>query len=337
MKAFMVTGPRQAELAELKLPKLGPNEILIKVAAAGLCGTDCHIYAGDYFSAYPIIPGHEFAGAVWAIGADVTRFKVGQRVTADPNIFCESCYFCQQNLQNHCENFNATGVTVNGAFAGFVKVPEATVFDIGEIDFQQAAMIEPLACVIYGQERARPVVGQEVLIFGAGPIGLLHLQLAKHNGAAAVTVVDLNPDRLELAKKLGASRVLQAGPDLTKKLAETNSRGFELVIDSTGVPQVVEAAINYVRNNGRLLLFGVCPNNSKVAFNPYEIFHRDLTIIGSFALRKTFLPSIQLIGNKVIDLTQLVSEVIPLSELQNAIERMTKHETKMKVIVIPNE
>lgn len=336
MKAFIVTGPRQAELAEVKLPELDPKEILIKVAAAGLCGTDCHIYEGDYFSAYPLIPGHEFAGTVVAIGPEVTRFKVGQRVTADPNIFCEGCYFCQQNLQNHCENFNATGVTVNGAFAEYVKVPEATVFDIGAIDFQQAALIEPLACVIYGQERARPVVGQEVLIFGAGPIGLLHLQLAKHNGAAAVTVVDLNPDRLELAEKLGASRIVLASPDLASKLSVINSRGFELVIDSTGVPQVVEEAINYVRNNGRLLIFGVCPNNSKVAFNPYEIFHRDLTIIGSFALRKTFLPSIQLMGNGVIDLTDLVSEVIPLSELQNAIQRMTARQTKMKVLIIPN-
>lgn len=337
MKAYIITGKQKAEIRQVEVPIVGDDDVLIKVEAAGLCGTDCHIYQGEYFSSYPLIPGHEFAGTVAAVGRKVTQVAVGQRVTSDPNIFCEKCYFCQQNLQNHCENFHATGVTRNGAFAEYVLVPESTVFPIGDIDFIHAALIEPLACVVYGQERARPVLGQNVLIFGAGAIGLLHLQLAKHNGAASVTMVDLNSERLEVAKKLGANYVVKADSELDNSLKAISRKGFQLVIDATGIPKVIEQAIQYIRNDGTFLLFGVCPNDSKISVNPYEIFKRDLKIIGSFALRKTFRPAIALIENRVINVEALVGEVISLEDLPNRMEHMIKGKTSMKTIVTPNK
>lgn len=335
MKSLLVTGKREARIDNIEIPKIKENELLIKVEAAGLCGTDCHIYLGEYFSDYPIVPGHEFSGVVEKAGKDVTQFKVGDRVSADPNIFCEKCYFCKQNLQNHCENFQAVGVTRNGAFAEYVAVPEANVFPIGDIDFVHAAMIEPLSCVVYGQERARISTGQQVLIFGAGAIGLLHLQLSKHNGAASVTVVDLNPDRLKKAEKLGANHTVLAGQDMERNLRDISARGFQTVIDATGVPSVVENALKYVRNDGTLLVFGVCPNNSKITISPYEIFHRDIKIIGSFALRKTFTQSIALIEGGVVDVSPLIGEVVSLSNLPDAIERMISGQTPMKVIAKP--
>ena len=153
MKACRIIGKRKIEVTSIKIPKLKDNDILIKVKAAGICGTDVHIFKGDYFSSYPITPGHEFSGIVEKIGKNVTRFKPGDNVIADPNNFCENCYFCRINLQNHCENFEATGVTYDGAFAEYVAVPENSVFNIDGIPFDQAAFIEPLACVVYGQQR----------------------------------------------------------------------------------------------------------------------------------------------------------------------------------------
>lgn len=335
MKAYIINGVKSAGIGEIDIPKPGEHEVLIKVEAAGVCGTDLHIYQGEYFSTYPLVPGHEFSGTVAAVGRGVTQTAVGQAVVSDPNIFCEKCYFCKQNLQNHCEDFQATGVTKNGAFAQYVAVPEATVFPIRCIDFAHAALIEPLACVVYGQERARPAAGQHVLVMGAGAIGLLHLQLARHNGAASVTVVDLYKERLEVAGKLGATYMVQSGPEMEKTLNSLCPKGFQTVIDATGVPAVIEKAVRFVRNDGTLLLFGVCPNDSKITVSPYEIFKRDLKIVGSFALRKTFQQAISLIEGGIIDVAPLIGQAVALDELPGAIEHMLQGKTSMKIIVKP--
>ncbi len=335
MKAYVVDGKQRGRVEEIDIPEPGEYEVLIKVEAAGICGTDAHIYLGEYFSFYPLVPGHEFSGTVAAVGQKVEQFSVGQRVVSDPNIFCEKCYFCKQNLQNHCLDFQATGVTRNGAFAQYVAVPESTVFPIKGMDFTQGALIEPLACVVYGQERARPAPGQHVLILGAGAIGLLHLQLAVHNGAASVTVVDLNADRLKLAKEMGALHTVLAGRELEKGLGSIQPMGFQLVIDATGIPAVIEEAVRYVRADGTLLLFGVCPADSRITLNPYEVFKKDLRIVGSFALRKTFQQAISLIESGAVNVAPLIGETVTLPELPEALERFVHGKTSMKVIVRP--
>jgi len=189
-------------MVDREIPAPAPNEVLIKVKVAGICGTDVHIYMGEYFGGHPRVPGHEFCGVVKKDGGkNINRFYKGQRVSVDPNIFCEECSDCQQNKQNFCENFGAGNVTKDGVFAQYVIVPANRVFDIGEsVKFSEGAIIEPLVCVIHGQEIARHPIGSSVLIIGAGPIGLMHI--ACINGAAAVLAVDGFPKKPKIAKNL---------------------------------------------------------------------------------------------------------------------------------------
>lgn len=333
MQAYVIEKERSGVLKSVPVPEPGDHEVLIKVMGAGLCGTDAHIYLGEYYSTFPLIPGHEFAGIIEKTGKDVKGFKEGQRVVADPNIFCEGCHFCQQNIQNFCQNFSAIGVTRDGAFAEYVVAPEGCVFKIEQMSFTEGVLVEPLACVVYGQMRARPQVGDSVLIFGAGPIGLLHLQLAKRNGATFVTVVDLKEERLALASKLGADYTLVSNSELEEHLKKEFPLGFNLVIDSTGAPTVVEKAPTFVKNAGTLLIFGVCPPNAKVSFSPYEIYKRDLKIVGSFALKKTFQPAINLIEQKAVDVSAVIGAQISLSELPAQMEKFAAGKTFMKTII----
>ena len=337
MKAFVIEGARRGVVRDVPLPAPKEGEILIKVAASGLCGTDGHIYLGEFYSSYPLIPGHEFAGIVAGVGKGAKRFHEGQRVAADPNIFCEKCDFCKRNIQNFCQDFQAVGVTQDGAFAEYVVVPETSVFAVGEMDFAVAAMIEPLACVVYGQQRARPELGAPVLIFGAGPIGLLHLQLAKVNGASFVAIGDLREERLMLARELGADLAFLNGPEAGRQLGERFPEGFELVIDTTGEPRVVEAAVSYVKNAGTLLVFGVCPEEKRISLSPYEIYKRDLRIVGSFALKKTFPPAINLLHNGKIKVAKLIGDRIPLEGLPGQLESLVSGKTRLKTLVFPGE
>ena len=319
MKAYCVTAERQGEVREIPVPVPKDDEVVIEIKAAGLCGTDGHIFHNEYFSSFPLVPGHEFSGVVASMGKNVKGFSKGQRVTADPNIACGHCSYCQESMENFCENFQAVGVTRNGAFAQFTTVPQQNVFSIGDLPFEEAAYIEPLACVVYGQERARPPVGGNVLIVGAGAIGLLHLQLARVNGAATVAVMDVSDSALAEAKTMGADLCLKNDGPGQERLRQAYPHGFHMVIDCTGVPRVVEGLVPWVRSGGTLLLFGVCPNDSQIAINPYEVFKRDLTILGSFALRKTFPEAIALLKSGKIQVDALTARNLELDDLPEAI------------------
>jgi len=334
MKAYVIEEANKGVTKEVSVPVPNDDQVLIKVMVAGLCGTDAHIFKGSYYSNFPLIPGHEFCGTIEKVGKNVKNFTVGQRVTADPNIFCEKCSNCQENVQNFCKDFDAIGVTLDGAMAQYVLAPEGCVFDIGDMDFTTAAMIEPLSCVVYGQKRARPEVGDSVLIFGAGPIGLMHLQLAKHNGATFAAIVDVRQDRLDIAKKLGADLTLTS--DKTAQLKEQFPEGFNMVIDSTGVPKVVESALTYVKHAGTFLIFGVCPQGTKIQVDPFDIYKRDLKIVGSFALKKTFQPAINLLRSKAIDVSDIIGEKITLEELPAQMDKFLAGKTEMKTVVYPN-
>ncbi|WP_324716589.1 zinc-dependent alcohol dehydrogenase family protein [Carboxydochorda subterranea] len=336
MRAVVMDRPGQVEVREVPVPFIGPHEVLVRVRAAGICGTDVHIFRGEFVPRFPLTPGHEFSGEVEAVGDAVRGFRPGDRVAADPNVYCERCYFCKQNKQNFCENWEAIGVTLPGAFAEYVAVPDASLFPIADgMSFAQGAFTEPLSCVVYGQQRARPPLGGSVLIFGAGPIGLLHQQLAKRNGAGLVVMVDVRRDRLQQAKSLGADHVVPAGDGMEQELRAVAPRGFELVVEATGVPAVVENAIRFVQNDGTLLVFGVSPNESSIRVNPYEIYKRDLRIVGSFSLRKTFQAALELLAQRAIDVEPLIGQRIGLDEFPRALQAMARGEAPGKILVQP--
>lgn len=206
MKAITIANPNDVEIVEMPQPEPAEGEVVIKVMACGICGTDIHIFRGEYMGKYPVIPGHEFSGVVERVGRGVAHFKPGNRVAVEPNISCQNCRNCLNNRENFCENWQAVGVTRPGGMAQYVAVPESAVFDIGDIPFEIAAFMEPLSCVLHGIERVGIRMGDRVLILGAGPIGILLLKSVLLRGVVEVTVVEKNPARREFAQRLGLKR-----------------------------------------------------------------------------------------------------------------------------------
>ena len=322
MKAAYYQARRELSIREAPDPEPGPNEVLVRVAACGICGTDQHIFDGDFFPSYPLIGGHELAGQVVALGPQrvETALREGDRVAVDPSLFCGSCFFCQRAQGNHCLNWNAIGVTRDGGFADYVVAPTANVYPVGEMDYEVAAFIEPISCVVYGLQCLRIPLGANALIYGAGPIGLLMLQLVRHGGASSVAVVDVKQEKLALARSLGAQEVVLVGPGDDSALAEISPLGFDVVIDCTGVPAVVEHMFTHVRNNGKLLFFGVNPPDARIAISPYDVYRKDLEIVGSFALRYTFHDAVALLEGGTVDVRPLLSHRFPIERFPEALE-----------------
>ncbi len=332
MRAVVFDAPTRVALQQIPRPEPQPDQVIVKVMACGLCGTDLHLFHGDFPTRYPLVPGHEFSGVIAEIGNQVSDWRVGDRVIADPNIACGACYFCRNGQVNHCLNHQAIGVTQNGAFAEFVAVPARNLYAIGNaLSFEQAAMVEPLSCVVYGLRRLQLRIGDQVLIFGAGPIGLLLMQCCKHGGASSVTMVDLDPERLDMARALGATHAISAAAQQTL-LNEIARYGFDAVIDATGIPSVVEGCLEYVKRGGKLLLFGVCPEDAKISLSPFQIYRRDLEIIGTFALRHSFDPALELIQNQVVQVKPLLRPLLSLDQIPAMIENRAQAKDALKIM-----
>ena len=335
MKAAVFTGRRKVQVRDVPVPRVREDEVLIKVKAVGICGTDIHIFKGEYFTEFPVIPGHEFSGVVEKAGKQVRYFKEGDRVTADPNIFCESCYFCKRNLQNHCQNLRVIGVSgsqAQGAFAEYVAVPYKNVFALDKgVSFEQGAFVEPLACIAHGMDMAEVRFGSEVLIVGAGPIGLLLLQSLKAYGGSRVVVLDLDKKKLKTARELGADLALQADGKERAGIRGIAPHGFDYVIDATGIPRIVQESLGYLKKAGTYLLFGVCPKDSKITVNPYKIFLSDWKIVGSFAIRKNFSQSVNLLSSGKIKTEKLVSLRFPIEKFPELLSLKMRRLDLMKV------
>ncbi len=335
MKAAIFDSPGKARVARVPDPIVGPGDVLIAVKAAGICGTDVHIYEGDFIADYPLIPGHEFAGEVIEVGEDVQNFKQGDRVAVDPGVSCRICSFCQENRENFCANYKAYGIHFSGGFAEMAAIKEENVYHIDGLSYLEGAMVEPIGCGIHGIRQVGIDLGDHVLIFGCGTIGSILMQLCKNSGAATLTVVDLIEEKLHLAKKLGATNALLADADLPAKLKELRPEGFQVVIDATGSPAVVQSMFSYVRDRGRLLFFGVCPSKAKIEISPYDIYKRELKIYGTFALLHTLAPAIEMIREKKINAEALVSHRLSLDDFMTGLNMMLEKTGSMKIVIEP--
>ena len=332
MIAAEISSPKEARVFETDTPDIGPDEVLIDVKRAGICGTDLHIWHGSYSVArYPVTPGHELSGAVAAVGENVKNFKVGDRVTADPNLPCYRCVFCQQRQFNQCLNLEVIGVTRAGAFAGYVSAPESAVYGVGGMSFADAALVEPLACVVWGLKQVQLQAGDRMLIFGAGPMGILMMQAVRRAGAAYVAVVDKDPWRLELAESLGANATVHADKITQQTFGELAPHGFDVVADATGIPKVLEDAFQYVRPGGKVWVFGVAPGDATATFSPFDVFRKDLKIIGSFALNKTFHEAIALIQGGAVRVEPLVSHALSVQDFEKGLGLAESDPKRMKV------
>ena len=330
MESIVIQKPKEITLSERAIPEPGPGEILIKVMASGICGTDIHIFNGEYLGAYPVIPGHEFSGIVVSTGNLVKRFKTGDRVAVEPNISCDNCIHCLNNRQNFCLNWQAIGVTLPGGMEQYVTVPEKAVFSIGDLPFDQGAFVEPLSCVVHGVERARLRLADHVVLFGAGPIGDLILQMIRLQGAARITVLESNPGRAELARDLGADLVFD-------RLEDLQPDTFDVVIDATGVISLMNRAIDFVRSGGTVLLFGVPPSGKNLEMDAFKIFRKGLTLLSSYTSVRNSFQAVNLLQTGQIKVEPLISHRLPLKKMPEAIDLIERHDPKVrKIILLPN-
>ncbi|MCD9022406.1 zinc-dependent alcohol dehydrogenase family protein [Cohnella sp. NL03-T5] len=293
MRALVVEGPENAVIREVPIPRANNGEIVVQVRRAGICGTDLHIYKGEYLSPYPIIPGHEFAGVVHEIGEGVEGFRAGDRVSADPNLSCGRCRFCMSDRANHCERWNAIGVTLPGAMAEYVAVPAEVAAKLPDsLSFAQGAFIEPVACVVQALNRLSPRTGDRALLFGAGAMGQQWVQALARSGVSELVVIDLAEEKLALALQWGATRVISASSAAEVLSERTGKDGFDIVIDTTGVPQVIENSFQYIGPCGRFVQFGVTKEDASVSLPTFDLYQREWTLIGSMALNHTFAPAL---------------------------------------------
>jgi 2-desacetyl-2-hydroxyethyl bacteriochlorophyllide A dehydrogenase len=312
MKALVIEKPEQAVVKDVPVPEPGPGDVLVRVAACGICGTDVHIFRGEYMGSYPVIPGHEFAGEVVRVGEAVTRFEEGDRVAVEPNIACDNCYNCLHNRQNFCLNWQAVGVTRPGGMAEYVVAPEKVVFDIGALSYEQGAFMEPLSCVVHGIERAGVGMGDRVAILGAGPIGLLLLQLSLNRGAVSVTMLERQPARARWAEVYGADRCVA-------DLAAMTENAYDVVIDATGSPLVMSRTVELVRAGGTILLFGVPPREADLVLDAFAIFEKGLTIRSSFTSLRNSYQAIAMLQAGDVDVEDLVSHNLPLELFERGV------------------
>jgi len=333
MKAIRFYAPQDIRFEEVDVPKIGSEDILVKVEAALTCGTDVKIYRRGYSMIKPpLIFGHEFAGAVAEVGEKVTQFKEGQRVVAANSAPCNLCFFCKTGKPNLCEHLLEVliGFTVDGAYAEYIRVPARIVkqntYEVPDhVPFEEAALLEPLACAVNGNEVANIKIGDTVVVIGAGPIGLMHIQLAKIKGATNVTCTDLKGERLKVASEVGADTVIDASKeDQLKSVKDlTDGLGADVVIEAVGLPQTWELAVEMTRKAGTTVLFGGCPSGTKITLDTEKIHYGDLTIKGIFhhtplAVKRAY----KLITSGMFKGRPLITDKMPLSELEKALKMM---------------
>lgn len=327
MQALLFNPDRTATIAHLPDPEPGEGEILLRVEAAGICHTDLDILAGRYPAALPRVPGHEFCGRIIDTGADANRFRRGDRVAVDPLVSCSVCRHCVAGRRNLCSSLKAYGADLDGGLAELVVVREQNCHPIGDLPAAIAALAEPLGCATLGVRRVAPGPGDRALIIGAGPIGLLLATALRNRGVSSISAADLDPDRLEYARRFGVDRTILSGPDLVDRIHGTSGdddRSFDIVIDATGQPAVTQQATQLLDDNGTLLIFGVCPPGSHIALDPNEIYARQLTVLGSFSLCGTLPEAITTLQISRLPLSDLVSHHYSLSEAVAAFAKVGK-------------
>jgi 2-desacetyl-2-hydroxyethyl bacteriochlorophyllide A dehydrogenase len=316
VKAAVITAPGKVEVTTVEDPAPGPREVVVEVAACGLCGTDLHILQGEFAPSLPVVPGHEFAGTVAAVGAAVTERRPGDRVAVDPSLPCHECFYCRRGRGNLCERWAAIGVTAPGGAAQFVAAPVANCVPLPEhVDPRDAALIEPLSCAVRGYDVLQAELAATVLIYGAGTMGLMMLELAKRTGAASVDVVDLNPDRLATARQLGCSRTAARADELDAP------RGWQVVIDATGNARAIQDGLGRVGRGGTYLQFGVADYAARATIEPYRIYNQEITITGSMAVLHSYERAADLFAAGVLDPEVFISDRLPLDAYPHALEQ----------------
>lgn len=317
MRAVVFPGPGKFAVTEVPEPQPGPGDIVVRVEAVGICGTDVHVLDGDFEpTVFPIIPGHETSGVVHALGVDVAGFAVGDPVSVDPSLYCGACAFCAVGRGNLCENWDGAGVgRTDGSTAELVCSPARNVHHLGDtVDLALAALIEPLSCAIHGFDQLPRRMGEHYLIYGAGTMGLLMAQLAPRAGAATVTVVDHNPGRLVAARDVGIVAAFDRADDAERP------GGWDVVIDCTGATAAIEDGLGRVRRGGFFEQFGVAAGPARASVSPFRIYHDEITVVGSMAVLHSYARAVEMFTAGAVQAESMVSHAFTLEDYGAAVE-----------------
>lgn len=343
MKALVLKAYKQMEITDLPEPQAGPGEVLIRVRACGICGSDVHGFDGSTGRRIPpIVMGHEAAGVVAQAGSEVDRFKAGDRVTFDSTIYCGDCFFCRRGDLNLCDRRRVLGVSCgdyrqHGAFAEYVAVPERIVHSLPErFSLEHACLIEPVSIAFHAVDRARIDLGATAVVIGAGMIGLAVIQALRLAGCGRIFAADLDERRLELARQLGADETCNPqNGDLTTAVKQaTDGRGADVAVEAVGATAPVNLAVNCLRKGGTLTLIGnVAP---KIEFPLQLAVTRELTVLGSCASRGDYPACISMMSRGLVQVAPLISASAPLAEGPQWFDRLYRQEPGlMKVLLKP--
>lgn len=328
MKAAVYHGPREVGIEDVEVPTIGKQELLVKVHVCGVCGTDVKtVLRGHPLIKPPAVLGHEIAGEVIEVGSNVTEHHVGERVVVAPYVPDNTCYYCLRGQYTLCAGLYNESPSPGG-FAEFIRVPaniakKGTIEIPKHLSYEEAALTEPLACCLHGIEECSICVGDSVAIVGDGPIGLMHLQLARAKGADKVILSGQMEDRLKLAKELGADATLnETTEDPVKQVwKETGERGADAVIVAVGSVTAAEQGLKLVRKGGIINLFGGFPGQSQLKLDPNLIHYSEVTVTGTFGFSHiTFAKALQLIGTGKVNVKKLITHRFRLNEIMQAID-----------------
>lgn len=301
----------------------------MQVASCGLCGTDLHLVDGELPYPLPVTPGHEFAGTIVAIGSEVTERRVGDCVAVDPNMPCGHCRFCRRDKSNLCENYAAIGLTHPGAAAEFVAAPvECCVLLPDGVNLADASLIEPLSCSVHAFDLLNTERAENILIYGAGTMGLMNIALARHLGDARIGVVDLNTDRLATATTIGADAIATNADEFDAP------HGWDIVIDCTGAIPAIEDGLRRVGRGGTFLQFGVAAHDKTASWSPFRIYNEEITIVGSMAILNSFDRAADLFAKGVIDANTIITDRFPLTDYATALEQFRRGEGRKLQILL---
>ncbi|MFI5676775.1 zinc-dependent alcohol dehydrogenase family protein [Streptomyces cellulosae] len=329
MRAAVIEAPGKVTVTTVPDPTPGPREVVVDVAACGLCGTDLHILQGEFAPTLPVVPGHEFAGEVVGLGSEVTELALGDRVAVDPSLYCNECRYCRAGRNNLCDRWRAIGVTVAGGAAEYAVAPVANCVRLPDhVGVQDAALIEPLSCAVRGYDVLNSRLGSHVLIYGSGTMGLMMLELAKRTGAASVDVVDINAERLATAEKLGCSQAALSADALGRP------SGWDVVVDATGNAAAIQDGLDRVAKAGTFLQFGVSDYATTATISPYRIYNQEITVTGSMAVLHSYERAAELFATGVLDPRVFISHRLPLTQYPQALDQFAAGQGR-KIVVLP--
>jgi 2-desacetyl-2-hydroxyethyl bacteriochlorophyllide A dehydrogenase len=320
------------------VPKVGDTEVLMRVDSCGICGTDIHIYNGEFEPSLPVIPGHEFAGTLEEVGNRVENAQVGDRVTCNPNTICNKCHYCKTGRENLCVTLPGIGVKSDGGFAEYVKIPQRSVYPIpDELEFEEAAFTEPLGCALNGIQQAQIRHGEHVLVIGAGPTALMLIQLAKDTGAAKVTCIAKHRKQIELADELGADAVIETGKEnIDERVREyCGEYGPDVIIEAVGIKETIEASLRLAAKGTRIVWFGVAPQELEVAIKPYDVFRKELHISGSFVNPYTTRAAIEMLAAKRVRVKEIITHRFPIDQFDEAMKTQMADKKRSKIMIHP--